>query len=51
MELESKLSNLNDKLIQVRINVDDLIKSIEDIGVTKNKVCILLKGINYINKL
>lgn len=44
MELESKLSNLNEKLIQVQTNIDELISNIEEIAATKIKVCTIITG-------
>lgn len=40
MELESKFSILNDRLIELQININNLIRNIEDIGGTKLKVSI-----------
>jgi len=42
MELESKYINLKDRQIFIQKNINNLIRSIEDIGAAKINVCILL---------
>lgn len=40
MEIESKLSFLNDRLVQVQKSINELARDIENISATKIKVCI-----------
>lgn len=41
VELESKLTYLKERLIQIQKDINDLVENIEDTNVTKIKVCIL----------
>lgn len=42
MELESKLTVINDRLSKVQMSIDELITKIEETGATKMKVCVFV---------
>lgn len=45
MEMESKLTYMNEQLDLVQTNNNDLMRKIKDTGTTKIKVCISFKNI------